>query len=248
MAQLKMMPISKEALLPQMDVDFYYPQAATALARKAARGVAAGGHRDSLAYLCGKRMMDVVLSSLALAVLSPLMLAVAILIYLDDPHGSPIFIQNRVGKDGRVFRFFKFRSMVVDAEARLQALQARNEMDGPVFKMKDDPRITRVGSFIRRKSIDELPQLWNIIRGDMSIVGPRPPLPREVAEYGAYERQRLLVKPGLTCYWQARGRNEIGFREWMALDMKYIRERTLWVDIRLIAATIRMVLTGKGAM
>ena len=145
-------------------------------------------------------------------------------------------------------RFLKFRSMVVDAEARLAALQASNEMDGPVFKIKEDPRVTRVGRIIRRTSIDELPQLWNILAGDMTLVGPRPPLPREVQQYGAYEAQRLLVKPGLTCYWQARGRNEITFEEWMELDMRYVYRHDLWVDIRLIALTLRAVLTGRGAM
>lgn len=205
-------------------------------------------HRDPFLYLFFKRAMDVALSAAALLLLSPFLLSVAALIYLDDPYGSPLFVQERVGKDGRLFRFLKFRSMVVDAEARLAGLQSLNEMDGPVFKIKNDPRVTRFGRFIRRTSIDELPQLINILKGDMSLVGPRPPLPREVEQYGAYERQRLLVKPGLTCYWQARGRNEIMFQEWMALDMLYVYEHSLWVDIRLIFLTARAVLTGRGAM
>lgn len=204
--------------------------------------------RDSRFYLLTKRTLDIALSAIALVALSPLLLAVAAIIYIDDPYGNPIFVQNRVGKNGKEFRFFKFRSMVVDAEARLPALQDKNEMDGPVFKMRDDPRVTRVGKFIRKKSIDELPQLFNILKGDMSIVGPRPPLPREVAKYGPYEMQRLLVKPGLTCYWQARGRNTIGFDEWMRLDMRYVYHHSLWVDVRLFFLTVRAVLTGKGAM
>ena len=205
------------------------------------------GH-ESVAYAFAKRAMDILLSILAMFALSPLLLLVSIAIYLDDPKGSPIFIQNRIGKDGKPFRFLKFRSMVVDAEARLKELQAKNEMDGPVFKIRNDPRVTRIGRIIRRTSIDELPQLFNILRGDMSIVGPRPPLPREVEQYGPYEMQRLLVKPGLTCYWQARGRNDIKFHEWMELDMKYVYHHNLWVDIKLILLTARSVLTGRGAM
>lgn len=204
--------------------------------------------QDSPLYLMAKRALDITLSTVGLVVLSPLLLAVAAIIYIDDPKGSPIFVQDRVGQNGRFFRFLKFRSMVVDAEARLKDLEHRNEMDGPVFKIKDDPRVTKFGKWIRKTSIDELPQLINIIKGEMSIVGPRPPLPREVKKYGAYEMQRLLVKPGLTCYWQARGRNEIGFDEWMALDMKYVHHHNLWIDIKLVLLTIRVVLTGKGAM
>ena len=191
--------------------------------------------------------MDITLSSVALLVLSPFMLVIALIIYLDDPAGSPIFVQQRVGKDGKLFFFYKFRSMVVNAEAQLAALQSLNEMDGPVFKIKNDPRVTRIGRFIRRTSIDELPQLFNILKGDMSLVGPRPPLPNEVKQYGPYERRRLLVKPGLTCYWQVRGRNEIMFREWMELDMKYVYDHSLLVDLQLIFLTARAVVTGKGA-
>ena len=136
----------------------------------------------------------------------------------------------------------------MDAEARLKDLEDKNEMDGPAFKIKNDPRVTRFGRFIRRTSIDELPQLINIIKGEMSIVGPRPPLPREVEKYGPYEMQRLLVKPGLTCYWQARGRNKIGFGEWMKLDMEYVHNHNLRIDIRLIFLTVRALFTGNGAM
>lgn len=205
-------------------------------------------YRDSAGYLLVKRIFDIALSAVAFAVLFPFMLMIAAIIYIDDPHGSPIYVSDRVGKDGKHFRFLKFRSMVVDAEARLKDLQDQNEMDGPVFKISKDPRVTKFGRFIRKSSIDELPQLANIIKGEMSIVGPRPPLPNEVAQYTPYEMQRLLVKPGLTCYWQARGRNNISFDEWMKLDMKYVYQHNLWIDLKLIVLTLRSVVTGKGAM
>lgn len=205
-------------------------------------------YKESKLYLFLKRTMDIVLSVIALLVLWPLMLVIAVLIFIDDPHGSPIFIQTRVGKDGKEFRFFKFRSMIVNAEEVLQELQDKNEMDGPVFKIKDDPRVTKIGKFIRKTSIDELPQLINIIIGDMSIVGPRPPIPTEVEKYGEKERQRLKVKPGLTCYWQCSGRNEIQFDEWMDLDIKYVKKHNLWIDIKLILKTFKVVFSGKGAM
>jgi lipopolysaccharide/colanic/teichoic acid biosynthesis glycosyltransferase len=204
--------------------------------------------QDARAYLITKRFFDIFLSVIGLVVLSPLLLVVAAFIYIDDPYGSPIFIQDRAGKNGKTFSFLKFRSMVVDAEAHLKELQDRNEMDGPVFKIRNDPRVTKFGKFIRRTSIDELPQLINIIKGEMSIVGPRPPLLCEVEKYGPYERQRLFVKPGLTCYWQARGRNEIKFNEWMALDMKYVYHHNLLIDMKILLLTARAVLTGKGAM
>jgi lipopolysaccharide/colanic/teichoic acid biosynthesis glycosyltransferase len=206
------------------------------------------GYHDSLGYLIAKRFWDLVAASLALIILFPLLLVIAAAIYIDDPHGSPIFVQERVGKGGKRFYFFKFRSMVMDAEKRLQGLLHQNEMDGPAFKIKNDPRLTKLGRIIRRASLDELPQLINIIKGEMSVVGPRPPLPREVAQYGEYEMQRLLVKPGLTCYWQARGRCEIGFQEWMEMDMKYVFHHNLWVDLKLVLLTVRAVVTGRGAM
>ena len=179
--------------------------------------------REHRLYWVGRRTQDVVLSALALVVLSPVMLATAIAIVVDDPSAGPIFSQERIGRDGKPFRFYKFRSMCPNAEAKLDDLLDQNEMDGPVFKIKDDPRITRVGKFIRKTSIDELPQLWNILKGDMSIVGPRPALPREVEQYGDYEKQRLYVTPGLSCYWQiAPHRNDLSFEEWMDLDVKYV--------------------------
>ncbi len=198
-------------------------------------------------YRFVKRMFDIVASAIALIVLSPLLLVVSLLIVLDDPKGAPIFTQTRVGKDGKEFRFYKFRSMVVDAEERLDELMGQNEMDGPVFKIKDDPRITRMGKFIRKTSIDELPQLWNVLRGDMSIVGPRPPVPREVAQYSDYQRQRLSVTPGLTCYWQVRkDRNLCSFDEWVEMDLQYIRERSIGTDLKIIFKTFGAVLGMNG--
>ena len=198
-------------------------------------------------YETGRRIQDILLSLIAIVGLSPLMLLTALAILIDDPKGSPIFAQERVGRGGKPFRLLKFRSMCVDAEDKLAALRSDNEMDGPVFKIKDDPRITRVGRIIRKVSIDELPQLFNILKGDMSIVEPRPALPGEVAEYGEYERQRLLVKPGLTCYWQIQPRrNDISFDEWMDLDIKYIQERSFAVDWKIIFKTFGAVLTGQG--
>lgn len=198
-------------------------------------------------YRFVKRTFDIASSLFALIVLSPLLLIVALVIYIDDPKGSPIFIQKRVGKDGKEFKMYKFRSMVVDAEARLKDLKNKNEKKGPVFKIKEDPRITRFGHFIRKTSIDELPQLVNIFKGDMSVVGPRPALPDEVKEYTRYERQRLLMRPGLTCYWQASdNRDDISFEDWMKLDVKYIKTCSVWVDIKLIIRTFKVVFTAQG--
>lgn len=201
------------------------------------------GHR----YWIGRRIQDIIFSALALLVLWPLLVLVAVVIYIDDPHGSPIFTQTRIGRDGKQFKLYKFRSMYMDAEDRLSGLMEQNEMDGPVFKIKDDPRITRVGHIIRRCSIDELPQLLNIIKGDMSIVGPRPALPREVEQYNDYQKQRLYVTPGLTCYWQILPhRNETTFDEWMDLDIQYIQERSFLTDWKIIFKTVGAVFRGSG--
>lgn len=203
---------------------------------------------DRRFYWMGRRTQDVVLSAAALALLWPLMGLVALAIWLDSPGASPIFVQERVGRDGRLFRFYKFRSMVPDAEARLAGMLDQNEMDGPVFKIRDDPRVTRVGRFLRRTGIDELPQLVNILKSDMSIVGPRPALPREAAQYTDYERQRLYVTPGLTCYWQIMPhRNQLSFAQWVELDLQYIQERSFWLDWKIIARTFRTVLRMYGA-
>lgn len=198
-------------------------------------------------YWLGRRAQDIFFSLLALAILWPVLAIIALVVVIDSPGAGPIFAQERVGRDGKTFRFYKFRSMVPNAEQKLDDLLSKNEMDGPVFKIKDDPRITRVGRFIRKTSIDELPQLINVLMGDMSIVGPRPAIPREVAQYDDYERQRLYVQPGLTCYWQIQPhRNELSFEEWLELDLKYIRERSFFVDWKIILMTIRVVLTGQG--
>ena len=202
-------------------------------------------------YWIIRRTQDILLSTLALLVLWPVMLIVALAVWIDSPEASPIFAQTRVGRDGKEFRFYKFRSMIPNAEAKLKELLDKNEMEGPAFKIKDDPRITRVGKFIRKTSLDELPQLWNILKGDMSIVGPRPPLPREVAEYGEYENQRLLVTPGLTCYWQIQPRrNDLSFDEWVALDVKYIEDSCekgrFLVDWKIIFGTFGAVLGMNG--
>ena len=194
-----------------------------------------------------KRFFDVVFAFLALVALSPVILLAFAAILIEDPSGSPIFVQNRVGRNGKVFRFYKMRSMRVDAEQQLLELMKENEFQGKAFKMKEDPRMTRVGRFIRNTSIDELLQLVNIIKGDMSIVGPRPPLPREVELYDDYEKQRLIVTPGLTCFWQVcPDRHEISFDDWVALDIKYIAERSFWVDMKMIAKTVALVLRGNA--
>lgn len=194
-----------------------------------------------------RRVQDVVLSLMALAVLWPLMLIVALIIVIDSPGASPIFSQTRIGRDGKPFTFYKFRSMRPNAEQELENLLPYNEMNGPVFKIKDDPRITRIGRFIRRSSIDELPQLWNVLRGDMSLVGPRPGVPREVEQYSDYEKQRLIVTPGLTCYWQIQpNRNDLSFEEWVALDLRYIKERSFVTDWKIIWKTFGAVLGMNG--
>ena len=168
-------------------------------------------------------------------------------VYLDDPKGSPIYISQRIGQDGRLFKFYKLRSMCVGADQELEKLLSQNEMDGPVFKIRKDPRITRIGRFIRKCSIDELPQFYNVLKGDMSIVGPRPAIPREVAQYTEYQRQRLYVKPGLTCYWQVTPRrNDLSFDEWVQLDLAYIRDRNFLLDWKLIFRTVRVMLMGEG--
>jgi exopolysaccharide biosynthesis polyprenyl glycosylphosphotransferase len=193
-----------------------------------------------------KRATDIVLSGLALIALSPLFLVVAAAIKLTSS-GPVFFKQVRVGLRGRYFPMFKFRSMVVDAERRLAELMSKNEQTGPVFKMRIDPRVTRVGRLLRAYSIDELPQLLNVLRGEMSIVGPRPPVPSEVAQYQPWQRRRLSVRPGLTCLWQVQGRNSIGFDEWMLLDLQYVDQWSFAKDAALIGRTVPVVVSGKGA-
>lgn len=197
-------------------------------------------------YLFVKRVMDIVCSALALIVLSPILLITALAIKLESP-GPVVFVQKRVGINGKQFNMYKFRSMCMDAEEKLKNLQHKNETEGPTFKMQKDPRITKVGHFIRKYSIDELLQLVNILKGDMSIIGPRPAIQREVAQYGEFDKLRLLVKPGLSCYWQVSGRSDIPFDEWMKLDVKYIKEMSLLTDIKIILLTLPAVLKGDGA-
>ena len=192
-----------------------------------------------------KRILDVICSVVALIVLSPAFLVTALAVRSD---GGPVFYtQTRVGKNNTHFKMYKFRSMCKNAENLQDDLMKYNEMDGPVFKIKGDPRITKVGKFIRKYSIDELPQLLNIVKGDMSIVGPRPPLVREVEQYNSYQMQRLLVTPGLTCFWQASGRSNLSFDDWMDMDMKYIKRRNIFLDIKLIVKTVFAVIFKRGA-
>ena len=203
--------------------------------------------RNGVIYLFIKRTVDIIGSLVGLILLLPVFFVVTLAIKIEDPKGSVFFSQNRCGKNNKNFKMYKFRSMVSNAEELLEELMEYNEMDGPVFKIKEDPRITRVGKFIRKTSIDELPQLFNILMGHMSIVGPRPAIPHEVAEYDDYQKQRLLVKPGLTCIWQVSGRNSIGFDEWVDMDLEYIEKRNLWMDIKLIFKTVGVLFGDDNA-
>ncbi|HOW65049.1 MAG TPA: sugar transferase [Candidatus Paceibacterota bacterium] len=194
-----------------------------------------------------KRVFDVVATLGLLILLNPLLLIIALLIKLED-HGPVLFIQRRVGKHGREFRMYKFRSMFVDAESRLRALLAENQHEqGVTFKMKNDPRVTRVGKWLRKLSFDELPQLFNVVKGDMSLVGPRPPIPREVELYRPEDRRRLEVVPGITCLWQIGGRSEIDFSGQVRLDVQYIESQSFWGDLKILLKTVPAVLTGHGA-
>ena len=198
-------------------------------------------------YSFFKRAFDIFCSFFGLVVLFLPFLLIGIIIMIDSPGSSPIYAQERVGKNGRKFKFYKFRSMVPNAEKMLDELLDQNEMEGPAFKIKDDPRITRVGRFIRKTSIDELPQLFNVLKGDMSLVGPRPPLPREVSQYTKVQAQRLSVVPGLTCYWQIQpSRNNLSFEEWLELDFKYISERSFLVDLKILFKTLGVIVGMEG--
>ncbi len=202
---------------------------------------------EKTGYRITKRVFDIVCSLIPLIILFVPMLIVALVIVIDSPGASPIYTQTRVGKNGKLFKFYKFRSMVPNADSLLDSLLKHNEMEGAAFKMKNDPRITRIGKFIRRSGIDELPQFWNVLKGDMSLVGPRPPLPREVEEYDQKQFQRLSVIPGITCYWQiVPKRNSLTFDEWVDLDLKYIRERNFFVDISILFKTFTAVCRMDG--
>lgn len=197
-------------------------------------------------YRLGKRVFDFTASLLALIPLSIVFIVIALLIKLDD-HGPVFFTQTRVGRHGKEFKIYKFRSMRVDAEDLLERLLAKNQVDGPMFKMKDDPRISRVGKFLRKYSLDELPQLFNVLIGNMSLVGPRPPLPREVAKYTDYDKQRLYVTPGCTGLWQATERNNVGFAGMVKLDLEYIQNASWWLDLKIIFMTVKIIFVPNGA-
>jgi len=201
---------------------------------------------DSELRLFFKRVIDVVFSAAALIVLSPLLLVIAAMIRITSP-GPILFRQTRCGLGGRHFTIYKFRSMINDAEQLRAELHQQNELDGPVFKISDDPRITTVGRWLRRFSLDELPQLWNVFRGEMSFVGPRPAVPEEVEQYEDWQRRRLRMRPGLTCTWVLEGRNHVDFNRWMQLDLKYIDNWSLWLDAKIFLRTIPIVLSGRGA-
>lgn len=200
-----------------------------------------------LGSYAAKRLIDIVGSLAGMVLLSPVFLGIAAAVKFTSP-GPVIFCQTRVGRYGHHFKFYKFRSMYIDAEARKAELMEQNESsDGVIFKMKNDPRITKVGRFLRRTSLDELPQLWNVFIGDMSLVGPRPPVPKEVAEYTLEDRKRLDVIPGITCLWQINDRSEIPFHEQVRLDKEYIQAPGIWKDIVILAKTVPAILGGKGA-
>jgi lipopolysaccharide/colanic/teichoic acid biosynthesis glycosyltransferase len=204
-------------------------------------------YKKNAGYFIFKRIIDFIGALVGLILISPVMIIVAIWIKVDST-GPVFFAQSRVGRDGKQFVMYKFRSMCTDAEELLGELKDDNEMSGPMFKIKDDPRITKIGKFVRKTSIDELPQLFNILKGDMSLVGPRPSLPKEVAQFTTFQKQRLIAKPGLTCYWQVSGRSDVSFKEWMKMDVEYIIKRNTLLDIILILKTVGVLFGDKGAM
>jgi len=202
---------------------------------------------DQRFYKKAKRAIDVIGASLGLLLISPLLATVALAIKLEDPGSPVLFHQVRIGKGEKPFRMYKFRSMVPNAEQKLEELLSKNEIRGAMFKMKADPRITRVGRWIRKTSIDELPQLFNVLKGDMSLVGPRPPLPREVAEYSEHDKMRLSVESGCTGLWQVSGRNDLSFEQMVELDLAYIQQRSIAGDMKIIFKTFKLLLGAKDA-
>lgn len=198
-------------------------------------------------YEMVKRLLDILLSIIGLILTSPILLWVAVKIYLEEPGAPILFSQERVGKNKRTFKMYKFRSMCTDAEEKLENLLDKNEVEGAMFKIKDDPRITKIGKFIRKTSLGELPQLWNVLKGEMSLVGPRPPLPREVRQYSHHDEQRLLIKPGCTGIWQVNGRSDVNFKEMVAMDLQYVQQRSIIIDFKIILKTIWKMLYTKGA-
>ena len=229
-------------------VDLSGPDAVIDLRERQTEAPSVGGLLSARPWqLALKRAVDLVGSTLGLLVLLPLLMIAALAVKVSSP-GPVFYVSERVGRDGRPFRMMKFRSMAHGAHDSRATHHHLNIHDsGPVFKIRDDPRVTRVGRFLRRCSIDELPQLWNVLRGDMSLVGPRPPLPEEFLLYGARERRRLDVKPGITCIWQVSGRSDLDFETWVDMDLAYIDTWSLRLDARLLGRTVAAVLTGRGA-
>ena len=221
-----------------MDSMFKYPSDLT---------LSSIGSKEKPFYSFIKRTFDIIFSFVFLFVLFIPFLIIALIIFIDDPKGSPFYVSERIGRRGKPFKMFKFRSMIIGAEDMLDSMMKDNEKDGPAFKMHDDPRVTKIGHFIRKTSIDELPQLLNVFLGDMSIVGPRPPIMKEVVQYSREDLKRLLVKPGLTCIWQTRKkRDDVPFREWVAMDVEYIQKRSVWMDLKLIFKTAFVMISKEG--
>ena len=221
-----------------MDSMFKYPSDLT---------LSSIGSKEKPFYSFIKRTFDIIFSFVFLIVLFIPFLIIALIIFIDDPKGSPFYVSERIGRRGKPFKMFKFRSMIIGAEDMLDSMMKDNEKDGPAFKMHDDPRVTKIGHFIRKTSIDELPQLLNVLLGDMSVVGPRPPIMKEVVQYSREDLKRLLVKPGLTCIWQTRKkRDDVPFREWVAMDVEYIQKRSVLMDLKLIFNTFSVMLTKQG--
>ena len=221
-----------------MDSMFKYPSDLT---------LSSIGSKEKPFYSFIKRTFDIIFSFVFLFVLFIPFLIIALIIFIDDPKGSPFYVSERIGRRGKPFKMFKFRSMIIGAEDMLDSMMKDNEKDGPAFKMHDDPRVTKIGHFIRKTSIDELPQLLNVLLGDMSIVGPRPPILKEVVQYSREDLKRLLVKPGLTCIWQTRKkRDDVPFREWVAMDVEYIQKRSVWMDLTLIFKTAFVMISKEG--
>ena len=221
-----------------MDSMFKYPSDLT---------LSSIGSKEKPFYSFIKRTFDIIFSFVFLIVLFIPFLIISLIIFIDDPKGSPFYVSERIGRRGKPFKMFKFRSMIIGAEDMLDSMMKDNEKDGPAFKMHDDPRVTKIGHFIRKTSIDELPQLLNVLLGDMSVVGPRPPIMKEVVQYSREDLKRLLVKPGLTCIWQTRKkRDDVPFREWVAMDVEYIQKRSVWMDLKLIFKTAFVMISKEG--
>ena len=221
-----------------MDSMFKYPSDLT---------LSSIGSKEKPFYSFIKRTFDIIFSFVFLIVLFIPFLIIALIIFIDDPKGSPFYVSERIGRRGKPFKMFKFRSMIIGAEDMLDSMMKDNEKDGPAFKMHDDPRVTKIGHFIRKTSIDELPQLLNVLLGDMSVVGPRPPIMKEVVQYSREDLKRLLVKPCLTCIWQTRKkRDDVPFREWVAMDVEYIQKRSVFMDLKLIFKTVLVMFSKEG--